>query len=345
VTIRPETECIIVGGGPAGLTAALYLARFRRRVIVFDAGGGRATLIPRTRNLAGFPAGISGIAFLRRLRQQAERYGARVVETRVDRVGRDEAGTFIVEADGARMSAPRLFLATGIVDVDPPVRGIKSAVRRGIVRYCPICDAFEASGQRVAVIGPAEHARGKALFLRAYTPDVIVAGMPGHDMALDEGAAAELDAAGITVEPAPITGIALAGEHPRLRLGDGRDIDVDMIYPALGAVANTGLAADLGVTLTAEGGLRTDRHGLTDVPGLYAAGDVVEALHQIAVAAAQAAAAATAIHNSLPHRWPDAGDTRVSPPARPSRPPAVRASSRAAGSRPGSGPSPAGSAD
>lgn len=345
MNIRPETECIVVGGGPAGLTAAVYLARFRRRVVVFDAGGGRATLIPRTRNLPGFPTGISGISFLRRLRQQAERYGARVIETRVEQVQRDGAGGFTVEADGESISAPRLLLATGIVDVDPPIRGIRTAVRRGIVRYCPICDAFEAGGQRVAVIGPAEHAKGKALFLRAYTPDLILAGMPGHDMGMDDDAASELEKAGIRVEPSPIAGIALAGEHPRLRFEDGREIEVAMIYPALGAVANTSLAAELGATLTEDGGLRTDRHGSTDVPGLYAAGDVVEALHQIAVAAAQAAAAATAIHNSLPHCWPGAGEAAVSPPARPSRPRSGRASPRGADSRHGTAPSPADSAD
>lgn len=341
----PDTDCVIIGGGPAGLTAAVYLGRFRRRVTVFDAGGGRATLIPTTRNLPGFPTGISGLAFLQRLRRQAERYGARIVEAHVDGVGRRD-GDFVIDAGGLAVRTPRLMLATGIVDIDPPWRGMKSAVRRGVVRYCPICDAYEASGKRVAVIGPAAHAAGKALFLRAYTADLVLAGLPDHDMRCDAQRLAELGAAGIQIETAPAVHIGLSGSSPRLRFADGREIEVDMVYPALGAVVNSGLASDLGATLTAEGGLRTDRHGLTDVPGLYAAGDVVEALHQIAVAAAQAAAAATAIHNSLPHCWPEAlASPGVTPPARPSRRRAAPASTRAAGSPPGSAPWPADSAD
>src|SRR5690348_7878040 len=117
-------DALIVGGGPAGLVAAVYLARFRRRVVVIDAKASRASLIPRSHNCPGFPDGIAGADLLQRLRDQASRYGARIVEDYVDRVAGAEEG-FVAHCATQALLARTLVLATGVVDIEPELPNLR----------------------------------------------------------------------------------------------------------------------------------------------------------------------------------------------------------------------------
>ena len=149
-------DCLIIGGGPAGLTAAIYLARFRRQCLVVDMEASRASWIPVSHNLAGFPEGIAGPDLLALMRSQAERYGARIVQDKVELLTQSEHGGFVaVLGDGSRQPAKRVLLATGAKDVTPPLDlpDRKEAVRRGLLRYCPICDAYEVRGRKIALAG------------------------------------------------------------------------------------------------------------------------------------------------------------------------------------------------
>ncbi len=293
-------DCLIVGAGPAGLTAAVYLARFRRTITVVDGGASRASWIPVSHNLTGFPEGLSGEALLDRLRQQAVQYGATVLSGQVTRLDLLPEGTFEAEIDGKIMQAQRVLLATGGLDVEPELPGVRNAVRRGLVRYCPICDAYEVIGQKVALIAFGKCRIKEALLLRAYTHDLTVLTL-GQDMDISQEERHALWEAGISVLDSPVGHLSLVdGRIATWHMQDGSDHRFDTIYSALGTHIRSGLATDLGADTDEDGALTVDGHQQTSVPGLYAAGDVVSGLSQISVAAGQAAIAATHINASLP---------------------------------------------
>ncbi len=291
-------DCLIVGGGPAGLTAAIYLARYRRDIEVIDAGASRASLIPRSHNCPGYPDGVSGDELLTRLRAQAQGYGAPLRRGVVDSVAL-APDSFEAVANGSSVRARTLLLATGAIDIEPELPDVEDAVRRGLVRHCPICDAYEAIDRRVAVLGTGRHALREALFLCRYTRDItlLTAGWPS---ALDEAARAQLAAYGIGVIETPIAEIHLEDRRiAAIELKGARVLTFDVVYSALGAVNRSELAVALGAAVDESKAVIVDSHQRTNVPGLYAVGDVVAALNQISVAMGHAAIAATAIHNQL----------------------------------------------
>jgi thioredoxin reductase (NADPH) len=295
-------DCLVIGGGPAGLTAAIYLARFRRRFRVLDAGASRAAWIPVSHNHAGYPEGIAGKELLGRMRAQAERFGASIVHGRVERLEREPGGGFAATmADGSRHEAERVLLATGTEDLPPPIDLPEraEAVQRGLLRYCPICDAYEVSGRKLALAGARRCRLQEALLLRGYTADLTVITLE-HPWQLPDEERATLVAAGIKLVEAPVQALAVEANGIAARTAAGDRHRFDSLYVALGLRARSGLATALGAAHDEDGALAVDPHQQTSVPGLYAAGDVVQGLAQISVAMGQAAVAATAIHNSLP---------------------------------------------
>jgi thioredoxin reductase (NADPH) len=295
--VEGQVECLIVGGGPAGLIAAIYLARYRRNIALVDDGASRAALIPVSHNFPGFPDGIPGLELLSRLREQAARYGVTVTSGRVENLEHAGSG-FCARLDRNSIAAETVLLATGIVDRKPNLPSLTSLIYRGNVRLCPICDGYEVQGQRVAVLGPLPEAVKKALFLRTYTSALTL--LPaGDDLTLPDSDAALLRDAGIALPEAPIRDLRIEGELITAVLADGTEEKVDVLYPALGADPRSGLLRHLGGRLAETGCIITDEHQRTSIPGIYAAGDVVNELNQLSVAAGHAAIAATAIHNAL----------------------------------------------
>ena len=289
-------DCLIIGAGPAGLTAATYLARFRREIVVVDAGDSRARWIPTSHNCPGFPFGVGGDELLAKLRAQATQFGVEVIDGRVDGLQRSAQG-FLATAGEQRWHARTVILASGVVDRLPAVDGIEAAVERGAIRLCAICDGYEARDERIGVHGPVDVAIGHALFLRTFSRQVAVVPLddatPSHDKAL---AAAE---AGIALLPRPASlvveqGLCIAVQQ------DGSRHAFDTLYPVLGSDAQTQLALKLGAECDSNAELIVDRQQETSVDGLYACGDMVSALNQISVAVGHAAIAATAVHNRLP---------------------------------------------
>lgn len=137
-------DCIVVGGGPAGLTAAIYLGRYHLKVLVFDDGRSRAAIIPLARNHAGYPNGICGRELLRRMRIQAESFGAEFISSTVIAITK-EAASFEVRSAALKTTSRAILLANGVVNHQPemPDSIHTAAVAHGFVRYCPICDAYE----------------------------------------------------------------------------------------------------------------------------------------------------------------------------------------------------------
>lgn len=301
-------DCLIVGGGPAGLTAAIYLSRFRRSCLVVDAGEGRASVIPLSHNHSGFPDGIAGPALLGRMRNQAEQYGAEVrrgVVTHLEPIKEGfcadlSLGNAAADAKPQRLRARTVLLATGVIDEEPELPNIKQAVRRGLVRHCPICDGFEVIGQKVAVLGRGEKGVSEALFIRSYTPDITLITM--GELLNSPRLHARLNEAGIGCVEAPIDEIQVDEGRIKAIVAGGSAKAFDTVYSALGSKPRIDLAVMVGAALGEGNCLPVDSRQQTTVPGLYAAGDIVEGLAQISVAMGQAAVAATAMHNLLRER-------------------------------------------
>jgi thioredoxin reductase (NADPH) len=294
-------DCIIIGGGPAGWTAAIYLARFHLKIRLFDSGASRAATIPCTRNHAGYPDGIPGADLLLLMRRQAERFGAvreAATVTAIERAGDD----FAVVVNGAKHAARTVLLATGVVNHRPRMDDAlhDAALARGLIRYCPICDGYEVTDRRVGVIGTGDHGMREALFLRGYTRDVtLVAPGAGHE--LDPACVAKLDEAGIRHVDGPCGGFAIEGERFAFDTAAGR-LSFDSVYPAMGSLIRSELAVAAGAQASKDGCLVVDEHQRTSIPGLFAAGDVVKGLDQISHAMGEAGVAATAIRNLLAER-------------------------------------------
>jgi len=298
-----ELDALIVGGGPAGLTAAIYLGRFRRRFLLVDNGDPRAAWIPESHNIPFFGEGIPGPEILSRGRAAAERYGARMLAGTVTELQKRSGGfvaSIAATQDGAtrRLRARRVLLATGAVDVEPDLPDLPDAVRRGLVRYCPICDGYESRDRRIAVIGQGSHGLAEAVFMaRTYSDDVTLLTL-GQRMDLDEGQRERTRQHRIRVVETPIA--ALDVDRNRItavRMGGGEEHRFDVLYSALGLRYRSELGITLGARHEPSGALIVDAHSQTTVAGLYAAGDIVRGLDQIVVAMGHAALAATHIHN------------------------------------------------
>jgi thioredoxin reductase (NADPH) len=299
---EPCYDCLVIGGGPAGLTAAIYLARYHLSLKVVDAGKSRASLIPCTHNHAGYPDGISGKELVARMTAQAQKYGASIVTGRVTRIDRIEGG-FRAEWGEGSVIAHKVLLATGISNRRPLMDEDlhDEALARGLIRYCPICDGYEVTDKKVGVIGSGGHGIAEAVFLRGYTQDItLIAPDMSHD--LSEADRGQLQAYGIEAVNGPCRAVAAEGDSIVVDTAEGR-YTFDSVYPALGSDTHIELALQLGAQLK-EGVLVVDSHQRTSVTGLYAAGDVVLGLDQISHAMGEGGVAATTIRNDLAKERP-----------------------------------------
>ena len=296
-------DCIIIGAGPAGLTAAIYLARFHLSIRMFDCGSSRAAMIPRTYNHAGYPGGISGKALLARMLEQAEEYGAVREQAEVTGLRVLDDG-FGVRIGDRELGARAVLLATGVVNHRPDMPDAlhDEALQRGLLRYCPICDGYEVTDKRIAVIGTGGHGAREALFLRGYSKDVTLVA-PDAEHQIEEDHEGDLDAGGIKRVDGPCGNYAIEGDRIAFDTARGR-LSFDTLYPALGSRIRSKLAVMAGARAAEDGCLEVDDHQRTSLPGLFAAGDVAKGLDQISHAMGEAGVAATTIRNLLAEQCP-----------------------------------------
>jgi thioredoxin reductase (NADPH) len=284
-------DTLVVGGGPGGLTAAIYLRRFTRDVALVDKGNSRLRLIPVSHNYPGFPEGVPGATLLANLTAQLERYGGAVMAGEI-RDLRIEDGLFVADylpeggTDDAmtQLRAHTALIATGVADVGLPVELWREAIAFGSVRLCPVCDGFDVMDKRIAVATSATNPVGHALFMRTFSADVTLFERGPASM-LDDADRRRLAAAGVRLVESPLLSVTLdASMKPVLHTEDGGAHEADVFYPMLGEPARSDLAARLGAATAQCEELVVDAHGATAVPGLYAIGDVTVGLNQIAVA-------------------------------------------------------------
>jgi thioredoxin reductase (NADPH) len=292
-----DCDAAVVGGGPAGLTGAIYLARFRRSVRVLDAGRSRAVKIPRSHNMPGYPQGVVGAELIAAMRAQAERYGAALQSACVQRLQRVDGGFALHFTDDRVPLRCRLvLLATGVSDNEPAMPHLAQALREGALRYCPVCDGFEVIGCAVGVLSDCCAGVREALYLRHFSERVTLYFTQRVEVAEDDRR--RLAAAGIALQGAPVRALRLREGGVRIEHEAGAD-ERDALYGALGLRVHSQLATALGAAHDEDGYLVTDAHQRTSIKDLYAAGDVAQSLNQITVAAGGAAIAAAAMHRAL----------------------------------------------
>lgn len=290
-------DCVIVGAGPAGLTAAVFLGRFRRSVLVVSAGQGRNYA---ARGIHGF-LGYHEIApgeLLERGRTEALAVGAELLEARVSRIERT-GEYFELATDAGTVRGRRILLAYGVRDILPDIPRFDEFYGRSI-HHCPDCDGWEERDRKIGVIGKGKKVAGLALELLQWTPQVTIF-TDGEDKEMNSDQVSKLHVRGIEVIEDPIE--ELIGDEGRLqqvRLRSGRCVPIESVFFTLGMERAATLAEDLGCEIE-EGKicLRTDMQCRTTVEGVWAAGDLVEGSHLVVKSAADGAIAAIAINKSL----------------------------------------------
>ncbi|MFL6671899.1 MAG: NAD(P)/FAD-dependent oxidoreductase [Massilia sp.] len=299
-------DTLIIGGGPGGLAAAIYLRRFTRKVALVDKGRSRLRLVPVSHNYPGFPLGVPGRQLLDNLESQLRHYGGSVMHGEIASLRIDD-GHFVgayrpddETAGPAEVRALTVLLASGVADAGLPIENWREAVAAGAVRLCPVCDGYDVIDRKIAVVTSETNPVGHALFMRAFSADVTLFER-GKESMLDDDDRRQLEAAHVRYVASPLKGVTMSARMtPVLHTEDGEEYHADVFYPMLGENARSELAAALGAETAECAKLVVDDHQRTSVPGLFAIGDVVRGLNQIAVATGQAAIAATTIHNALP---------------------------------------------
>jgi thioredoxin reductase len=293
-------DVAVVGGGPAGLSAATWAARYRRSVLVVDSGEYRNRWVDRSHGYLGNdPA--DPMELLRRARADLARYPeVTFCEGRVSAARRNDDGQFVLTIGdaGDEHAALRLVLATGVVDEFPEVDGFFDHYGRSVF-HCATCDGYEAQGRSVVVLGWAEHVVAFALGLLDWAREVTIV-TEGRQLEADDAHRAVLarhciglwedDAVAFEGDPGALTGVALAG---------GDVVGADLVFFSIAHRPRLELAEQLGCDMDADGCLCVDRDGRTSVEGCYAAGDITPGFQLASIAAGKGAAAGVAAAISL----------------------------------------------
>lgn len=292
-------DTLIAGGGPAGLSAAIYMGRFLRSTIVVDSGAGRSSGPQANDNYLGFPRGVR-VQRLRELgRRQAERFGVEFAQSTLLHASRHSDG-FRIEGERRTWQARSVILATGVTDVWPSVPNVGGYIGRSLF-WCITCDGFRTRGKNVVLIGASGEAATTACQFLRYTDRLTFVAVTAADGSCTGGS--ELDTlrnSGITVVEGGVERFVGARGRVRAVHAGGRRLPADIVFSLLGAAPNTGLAAQLGVMLDPAGYIRIDREQRTNVPGVYAAGDVTGPFaHQIASAVHEGSMAAQSANYDL----------------------------------------------
>jgi thioredoxin reductase len=288
-------DAIIIGGGPAGLSAALILGRCRRRVLVCDTGHPRNAA---SRGLHGFLTrdGIRPERFLSTARKELEPYGVPILTREVHAVKPEGSGFAVTLAGGKRLLCRTLLLATGVVDELPGIPGAREMYGRSVF-HCPYCDGWEVRDEPLAVYGGGISAVRLALSLRTWTSDVVLLSGGAR---LSREAREKLSRNGVGLRREPV--VRLEGRNGLLRrvlFASGEPLLRRAMFFRTGQHQRSALAEKLGCDFTRKGTVKTDRLSATCIRGVYCAGDASEDVQLVVVAAAEGAKAAFAINHAL----------------------------------------------
>ncbi len=296
-TNRKTREVIVIGGGIAGLSAAIYLGRAQRDTLVIDSGHSMAKWEPKVENYLGFPKGVAGEKLLRSGCQQARHHEVDFADDEI-KTARAKGGEFILRGKRKSYRTQRLLIATGIFHIPPDIPRVSECLGHSMF-FCKDCDGYRVRGKRIAICGANNEAVDYALGMLCYSPIVIIA-TNGEKPRWDKKHAAWLKEYKIPVATSRIKDV----EHRRRKIlalvfARGVRIKTDYIFTTRGDVFHTRLAKQLGAKLDHDGQIIVDLCMRTSVPRLYSAGCVTPANCQMIIAAGQGAAAAQAINRDL----------------------------------------------
>ncbi|BBH23582.1 pyridine nucleotide-disulfide oxidoreductase [Paenibacillus baekrokdamisoli] len=300
-------DCIIIGGGIAGLQAAIQLGRYAMHsVLVIDSSDGRSSICLSYRNLLGYPEGVSGMDLRRIGMNQASSYGVQFTQDKVINAQSMQDGSFLIhgDKDNSTYEAATLLLATGVMDRFPELPGLRECL--GLTVFvCPDCDGFKVKDRATLVLGSGDTGANMALTLRAWTSYLLYI---NHEHTVKSVSSELLDAlenAGIGYLKAHIQHILAArGSIQSVVMQDGLRIDAERAFLAFGGneVRST-LADQLGAHLHENMHILTHpRSKMTSIPNLWAAGDVAVHSEQVTIAMGEGSQAAIWIHKALLER-------------------------------------------
>jgi thioredoxin reductase len=298
--LRNSYDVVVVGGGAAGLSGALMLARVRRSVVVIDAGAPRNAPAAGVHGLLAHD-GIRPAELLDRGRAEVRRYGGQVVTAEVATAARDTEGFTVTLADGSSVRARRLLVATGLVDELPDVPGVRERWGRDVV-HCPYCHGWELRDQAIGVLASGPMSTHQALLFRQLSDDVTYF---THTLPLDHEQAGQLAARGIRVVDGEVASLEVVKDRlTGVRLWNGTVVDRDALVVSTRMVARAGFLAALGLRPTEHPSglgehIPADPTGRTDIPGIWVAGNVTDLAAQVGASAAAGALAAAQINADL----------------------------------------------
>ena len=299
--VRDGYDVVVIGGGAAGLNGAMQLARSRRSVLVIDAGQQRNRPAPAVHGLLGHD-GIAPDALVARGRDEVRRYGGQVTDGEVTTVtGGLDAGFTVTLTDGHAVRARRLLVTTGLVDELPDIPGLRERWGRDVV-HCPYCHGWEVRDEPIGVLAGGPRSVHQALLFRQLSDDVIYL-RNGTD--LDDDGAARLAARGIRVVDGQVSAVVTADDHVTgVRLADGSVVPRRALAVGARMAARAGFLAGLGLKTSEHPSgmgahIPVDQAGRTEVPGVWAAGNVTDLGAQVGAAAAAGALAGAVINADL----------------------------------------------
>lgn len=291
-------DSVIIGGGPAGLSAAIYLGRFKRKVLVVSrAHGGRWDTHEINENYLGFPDGIATVELIERGRQQAEKFGAEFVEDSVVDIGKDFE--FIVKGEKEEYKAKTVILATGVTDNFPQFKEFEKCLGKSLF-WCITCDGFKTCDRKITIVGHSDEALVTAMQFLNFTPDIVfITNSKEHRM--NPELIQKLAKYNIKFYDALIEEVeSEEGLMKNIKLSNGEEVETEFMFSMQGAIPNTELAQKLGVKLDQKGYIISDNEQRTNVEGVYAAGDVTRSFaHQIVTAAHEGSMAGQAVNYDL----------------------------------------------
>lgn len=288
-------DALIIGGGPAGLNAALVLGRCRRSVVVVDHGRPRNAAARHMHNYLTRD-GVEPAEFRRLAHAEAAAYGVRFVHERAAHARRMEGGFEVTLEGGERLRARKLLLATGVRDVLPELPGFERFYGC-CVHHCPYCDAWEHRDKAIVAYGKGDAAVGLALALRTWTA-AVTACTDGEEPSAEKGGLARRN--GIAVRTERVEALEGTGERLEgVRLAGGDLIRCGALFFNTGQIVRDTLASELDCRFKDNGGIETTDRQCTGVRGLYCAGDADKDVQFVIVAAAEGATAAVAINREL----------------------------------------------
>lgn len=292
-------DCVIVGGGIAGLQAAIQLGRYQHTILIIDSNNGRSNLCRAYHNILGWPDGISGLELREIGKKQATKFGVQLIEDRVTKVVKEGELFSIRVESGEEVFSKHILFATGVMDRIPNLPEIYPCL--GIsVFVCPDCDGYEVLNQRTIVLGSGDAGANMALTLYYWTQEIVLV---NHERrAIQNVICKQLQEKGIEViEKAVVEVLAEGSDFKGVRLQDGNEILGEKGFIAFGGnEVRSELATQLGVEVLDNNHIKVDpRTKMTNVQNVWAAGDVVAHSEQVTIAMGDGSQASIWIHKSL----------------------------------------------